>query len=72
MDIADLVWLDATKLARLIAGGKVTAVEVVQAHLNRIEAVGERVNAFGTVLAEQALEAASRSRSGRSPASRSR
>lgn len=64
MDIADLVWLDATELARLIAGGEVTAVEVVQAHLDRIEAVGERVNAFVTVLAEQALEAASRSRSG--------
>ncbi len=64
MDIANLVWLDATELARLIAGGEVTAVEVVQAHLDRIEAVGERVNAFVTVLAEQALEAASRSRSG--------
>ncbi len=46
MDIADLVWLDATELARLIAGGEVTAVEVVQAHRDRIQAVGERVNAF--------------------------
>jgi len=64
MDIADLVWLDATELARLIAGGEVTAVEVVQAHLDRIQAVGERVNAFVTVLAEQALQAASRPRTG--------
>ena len=64
MDVADLVWLDATELARLIAGGEVTAVEVVQAHLSRIEAVGERVNAFVTVLAEQALEAAGRAGSG--------
>jgi len=64
MDAADLVWLDATELARLVAVGDVTAVEVVQAHLDRIDAVGERVNAFVTVLAEQALEAARRPGSG--------
>ncbi|MEU0877028.1 amidase [Lentzea sp. NPDC005914] len=64
MDTADLVWLDATELARLIAVGEVTAVEVVQAHLDRIEALGERVNAFVTVLGEQALAAAARPRSG--------
>jgi aspartyl-tRNA(Asn)/glutamyl-tRNA(Gln) amidotransferase subunit A len=64
MDTADLVWLDATELARLIAVGEVTAVEVVQAHLDRIEALGERVNAFVTVLGEQALAAAARPRTG--------
>jgi len=37
---------------------------VVQAHLDRIQAVGERVNAFVTVLAEQALQAASQPRTG--------
>lgn len=64
MDTMDLVWLDATELARLIAVGEVTAVEVVQAHLDRIEALGERVNAFVTVLGEQALAAAAHPRTG--------
>jgi len=56
--------LDATEQARLIARGEVTAVEVVQAHLDRIDAVGDRVNAFVTVASEQALEAAARRLSG--------
>jgi aspartyl-tRNA(Asn)/glutamyl-tRNA(Gln) amidotransferase subunit A len=60
MDSSDLVWCDATELAHLVATGHVTAVEVVQAHLDRISAAGHRVNAFVTVLGEQALEAARR------------
>ncbi|RJQ86014.1 amidase [Amycolatopsis panacis] len=55
MNSVDLAWLDATELARLVATGEVTAVEVVQAHLDRIETAGERTNAFVTVLGEQAL-----------------
>jgi aspartyl-tRNA(Asn)/glutamyl-tRNA(Gln) amidotransferase subunit A len=57
VDVDELVWLDATSLAGLI---RATAVEVVQAHLDRLESVGERVNAFVTVLGEQALDAARR------------
>jgi len=64
MDAPGLVWLDATELARLVEAGEVTAVEVVQAHLDRIDAVGGKVNAFVTVLAEQALADARRPRSG--------
>jgi len=64
VDVDELVWLDATSLAGLIRAGDVTAVEVVQAHLGRIESVGERVNAFVTVLGEQALDAARRPASG--------
>jgi aspartyl-tRNA(Asn)/glutamyl-tRNA(Gln) amidotransferase subunit A len=64
MDAADLVWLDATDLAGLVAAGEVSAVDVVQAHLDRIDQVGGRVNAFVTVLGEQALEAARRPRAG--------
>ncbi len=60
MDLDELVWLDATSLAGLIRAGDVTAVEVVQAHLDRIKSVGGRVNAFVTVLGEQALDAARR------------
>ncbi len=51
----ELVWLDATALARLVASREVSAVEVVHAHLDRIEAVGDRVNAFVTLTGEQAL-----------------
>jgi len=60
MDAGDLVWCDATELARLIEAGEVTAAEVVRAHLDRIEAVGARVGAFVTVLGERALAAAER------------
>lgn len=60
MDVDELVWLDATSLAGLIRAGDVTAVEVVQAHLGRLESVGGRVNAFVTVLGEQASDAARR------------
>ena len=48
----------------MISCGEVTAVEVVQAHLDRIEAVGDRVNALVTVASEQALEAAAHPPSG--------
>ncbi|OXM63504.1 amidase [Amycolatopsis vastitatis] len=54
-DIADS---DATGLAELIRGRHVSAAEVVQAHLKRIEAVNPDVNAMVTVAAEQSLEAA--------------
>jgi len=53
----DLIHSDATELAELIRTGKVSSVEVVQAHLDRIEAANPRVNAIVT-LAGSALEAA--------------
>ena len=49
--------LDATRLAELIRTREVSPVEVVQAHLDRIEAVDPKVNAIVTV-AESALNAA--------------
>ena len=48
---------DATKLAELIRTREVSPVEVVQAHLDRIEAVNPKLNAIVTV-ADGALEAA--------------
>ena len=48
----------ATTLAKLIAGGEVSAREVVEAHLRRIEAVNPRVNAVVQLDAERALAAA--------------
>src|SRR5919112_5301122 len=57
----ELIRLSAARLAEKLAAGEVTAVEVVQAHLDRIAAVdgGERgVNAFLHVNAEEALAVA--------------
>jgi aspartyl-tRNA(Asn)/glutamyl-tRNA(Gln) amidotransferase subunit A len=53
----ELIYQDATKLAELIRARKVSPVEVVQAHLDRIEAVDPRINAIVTV-ADDALHAA--------------
>ncbi len=53
----DLIHHDATELARLIRTGKVTSVEVVQAHLDRIAATNPAVNAIVTI-ADGALAAA--------------
>ncbi|WP_405579642.1 amidase [Streptomyces sp. NBC_01190] len=53
----DLIHSDATELAELIRTRKVSSVEVVQAHLDRIEATDPRVNAIVT-LADGVLDAA--------------
>jgi amidase len=48
----------ATELAKAIARGDVSSIEVVQAHLGRIAAVNAKVNAITLVLADDALQAA--------------
>lgn len=53
----DLIYSDANELAELIRAGKVSSVEVVQAHLDRIEAINPRLNAIVT-LADNALKTA--------------
>jgi aspartyl-tRNA(Asn)/glutamyl-tRNA(Gln) amidotransferase subunit A len=53
----ELIYSDATKLAELIRQKEVSPVEVVQAHLDRIETVNPKINAIVTV-ADSALEAA--------------
>jgi aspartyl-tRNA(Asn)/glutamyl-tRNA(Gln) amidotransferase subunit A len=53
----ELIYSDATKLAELIRTREVSPVEVVKAHLDRIEAANPKVNAIVT-LAEDALELA--------------
>jgi aspartyl-tRNA(Asn)/glutamyl-tRNA(Gln) amidotransferase subunit A len=55
---ADLIRLTAAETAAAIASGDVSAVEVTQAHLDRIGAVDERVHAFLHVDTEGALAAA--------------
>ena len=54
----DLALMPATRLAAAIRSRRVSPVEATQAALDRIEALNPAVNAFVTVLAEQALEQA--------------
>lgn len=53
-----LHYQDATTLAALIRTKQVSSREVVQAHLDRVEAVNPRINAVVTLMGEAALEAA--------------
>ncbi|MGC4787914.1 Asp-tRNA(Asn)/Glu-tRNA(Gln) amidotransferase subunit GatA [Micromonospora sp. DT178] len=58
MTQTDLTRLTATEIAGLVATGETSAVEVTRAHLDRIAAVDDRVNAFLHVDSEGALAAA--------------
>ncbi|MFG2844673.1 Asp-tRNA(Asn)/Glu-tRNA(Gln) amidotransferase subunit GatA [Kitasatospora sp. NPDC048296] len=56
--MTELIRYTAAETAAAIAKGEVSAVEVAQAHLDRIEAVDKKVNAFLHVDTEGALNAA--------------
>ncbi|MBQ1017897.1 MULTISPECIES: Asp-tRNA(Asn)/Glu-tRNA(Gln) amidotransferase subunit GatA [Micromonospora] len=56
--MTDLTRMTATEIASLVAGGETSAVEVTQAHLDRIAAVDDRVHAFLHVDTDGALAAA--------------
>ncbi|MET8527628.1 Asp-tRNA(Asn)/Glu-tRNA(Gln) amidotransferase subunit GatA [Micromonospora sp. NPDC005172] len=56
--MSDLTRMTATEIAALVAGGETSAVEVTQAHLDRIAAVDDRVHAFLHVDTDGALAAA--------------
>ncbi len=56
--MSELIWLTATEQAQLIKRGEVSALELLQAHLEQIEAVNPQLNAIVTYLPEQALELA--------------
>ncbi|MGX1854403.1 amidase [Streptomyces sp. NPDC055299] len=58
MTPTDLCFLDATDLAARIRTREVSPLEVVQAHLDRIDEINPGLNAVVTVIAEQALDAA--------------
>lgn len=55
-----LCFFPATRLARLLREGEISAVEVVKAHMARIEALDGHLRAFTHVFREQALEDAGR------------
>jgi aspartyl-tRNA(Asn)/glutamyl-tRNA(Gln) amidotransferase subunit A len=52
---SELARKSATELAAAVSAGQVSAVEVTQAHLDRIAAVDDRVRAFLHVAADEAL-----------------
>ncbi|MFB6824242.1 amidase [Streptomyces virginiae] len=55
----DALWrMSAAAQAAAVRGGKVSAVELVDSHLDRIASVNPRVNAVTQLLAERAREAA--------------
>ena len=54
-DAADLLFRPVTELAEAIRSGELSARELVQASLDRIEALNPQLNAFVDVFAEEAL-----------------
>ncbi len=58
MNATELCFLSAGQLARLIQKKEISPVEVVEAHLSRIEALEPKLNSFITLLPEQAMSAA--------------
>ncbi|HET7869058.1 MAG TPA: amidase family protein [Actinomycetota bacterium] len=61
-----LVTFSAREIARLIAAGEVSALELLQAHVERIEAVNPRLNAVVLPLFEEALARAAEADAARS------
>jgi amidase len=55
MDASRAVGLPAVEIAALVRAGEVTAVDVVRAHLDHIDAVDTRIGAFRVVRREEAL-----------------
>ncbi len=60
MDQLELCYLSATQMSRLVRDRKLSPVEIVDAHLARIEATEPVLNSFITLLPEQARTAARR------------
>jgi len=54
-DAADLLFRPVTELAEMVRSGELSARELVQASLDRIEALNPQLNAFVDVFAEEAL-----------------
>jgi amidase len=54
----DLWRMSATDLAEAIRSRRASSLEVIEAHLRRIEVVNPSINAVTVILGEQALEAA--------------
>ena len=57
-DSNELAWMPAHKLGEMIANRQISPVEITQASLDRIDKFNGQLNAFLTVIPEQALESA--------------
>ena len=58
MDAADLAFAGLARQAELVRDGEVSARELTELHLSRIERLDPQLNAFRVVLADEALAAA--------------
>ncbi|HEY2203440.1 MAG TPA: amidase [Pseudonocardia sp.] len=58
--MTELHWAGAGELVRLIRDGDISAREVVEAHLRRVEELNPAVNAVVTLVADRAMEEAER------------
>ena len=58
MDRADIPYLSATELSELIKNREVSPVEAVEAYLERIDLLNDKLNAYITVCRDEAIEAA--------------
>jgi aspartyl-tRNA(Asn)/glutamyl-tRNA(Gln) amidotransferase subunit A len=58
MPATDLAWMPATELAALIRSGALSPVELMRATLDRIERSQPELNAFITIAADRAMDAA--------------
>ena len=58
MDTKEICYLSATQLSSLIQKKELSPVEIVEAHLERIDALEPTLNSFITLLPEQALATA--------------
>src|SRR4029453_10133933 len=56
--VTELWRMSATELAEAIRSRQVSSSEVIEAHLQRIEAINDSINAVVIVMAEQALKGA--------------
>ena len=54
MSSSELCWLSIAEASELIASGELSPVELIDAHLERIERTDGALNSFITVMAEQA------------------
>ena len=58
MDPSELVFLSIADAAELVAGRQVSPVEIVDAHLRRIDAIDGALNSFITLLRDESMAAA--------------
>ena len=58
MSTSDLCYLSISEAADLLQSGEISPVDLINAHLERIEATDDRLNSFITLLAEESLKAA--------------